>query len=144
EHGDGQARAELLPRMYGSEIVQLFAQFKEIWDPLGGLNPGIVVRPYRLGENLRLGAGYRPLPLATAFSYSADHGSFAAATRRCVGISKCRKTSGGVMCPSYMVTREEQHSTRGRARLLFELSRGDLITDAWRSAEVRDALDLCL
>ena len=144
EHGDGQARAELLPRMYGPEVMELFAKFKEIWDPQDRLNPGIIVRPYRLDENLRLGANYRPLPLTTMFSYPRDHGSFAEATRRCVGIAKCRDTSSGVMCPSYMVTREEQHSTRGRARLLFELSRGDVITDGWRSTEVRDALDLCL
>ena len=142
EHGDGQARAELLPRMFGEELVQAFREFKTVWDPAWKLNPGKVVDPYRVDENLRLGADYRPPQLNTHFAYATDGGSFAHAALRCVGVGKCRHTEGGTMCPSFMVTREEQHSTRGRARLLFEMLNGEL--DGWRSTEVREALDLCL
>jgi FAD/FMN-containing dehydrogenase/Fe-S oxidoreductase len=144
EHGDGQARAELLPRMYGPELVGAFREFKAIWDPDGKMNPGKVTDPYRLDENLRLGAGYRPLQLATTFRFPADKDGFADAALRCVGVGKCRREGGGTMCPSYMVTREERHSTRGRARLLFEMLQGEVVTDRWRSKEVHDALDLCL
>ena len=145
EHGDGQSRAELLPKMFGDDLVAAFREFKSIWDPDWKMNPGKVVDPYRITDNLRLGTDYRPPPVRTHFSYPEDGGSFAHATVRCVGIGKCRRTEGGVMCPSYMVTREEMHSTRGRARLLFEMAsnRGP-ITDGWRSEEVFDALDLCL
>jgi ferredoxin len=142
EHGDGQARAELLPRMFGEELVQAFREFKTIWDPAWKLNPGKVVDPFRVDENLRLGAGYGPPRLATHFAYPEDDGSFAHSALRCIGVGKCRHTEGGTMCPSFMVTREEQHSTRGRARLLFDMLNGEL--DGWRSTEVLEALDLCL
>ncbi|EHR49518.1 FAD/FMN-dependent dehydrogenase [Saccharomonospora marina XMU15] len=142
EHGDGQARAELLPRMYSPELLRLFEAFKEIWDPRDLLNPGNLVRPRPLDADLRFEGPVLPLP--TTLRYPHDDGSLTTATRRCVGVGKCIDTSTGVMCPSYMVTRSEQHSTRGRARLLFELMRGETITDGWRSTEVRDALDLCL
>ena len=144
EHGDGQARSELLPRMYGHEIVRVFERFKAIWDPDDRMNPGRVVRPARLDDNLRFGPDSRRALPATVFAYPRDAGSFEQATRRCVGIGKCRRATGGVMCPSYMVTREEKHSTRGRAHLLAEMLRGELISDGWRSTEVLDALDLCL
>ena len=144
EHGDGQARSELLPRMYGAEVVRAFEEFKAIWDPDDRMNPGVLVRPYRLDEHLRFGPGTAGRKLPTAFAYPHDGGSFEQAMRRCVGIGKCRQSTGGVMCPSYMVTRDERHSTRGRAHLLAEMLRGELITDGWRSAEVLDALDLCL
>ncbi|MFI0014237.1 FAD-binding and (Fe-S)-binding domain-containing protein [Streptomyces griseus] len=146
EHGDGQARAELLPRMYGGELVALFGQFKDLWDPSGGLNPGILARPARLDENLRF-AVVPKRPVDVEFGYAQDGGDFAGAVRRCVGVAKCRteKASGaGVMCPSFRATGEEAHSTRGRARLLHEMLAGEVITDGWRSTEVRDALDLCL
>ena len=143
EHGDGQVRAELLPRMYSPAAIELFERFKAIWDPAGAMNPGMVVRPYRIDENLRF-AALKPLPLTTAFSYPHDGGDFARAARRCVGVAKCRNHSGSVMCPSFQVTGEERHSTRGRARLLYEMLAGEVITDGWRSVEVRDALDLCL
>ncbi|MBH1936016.1 FAD-binding oxidoreductase [Streptomyces sp. AV19] len=145
EHGDGQARAELLPRMYGPELVALFGRFKDLWDPDGGLNPGMLVRPYRLDENLRFGVLPRR-PVAVEFGYPEDGGDFRAAVRRCVGVAKCRETDAGsgVMCPSYRVTGEERHSTRGRARLLHEMLAGEVVTDGWRSEEVREALDLCL
>jgi Fe-S oxidoreductase len=144
EHGDGQQRAELLPKMYGDTLMAAFREFKSIWDPDGKMNPGKVVDPSPIIANLRLGAASRPLATKTHFSYSADGGDFARASLRCVGVGKCRREGGGTMCPSYMVTKEELHSTRGRARLLFEMMRGDAITDGWRSEEVHDALDLCL
>lgn len=146
EHGDGQARAELLPRMYGDELVGLFGRFKDLWDPDGGLNPGMLARPARLDENLRFDVLPRR-PVDVAFGYPQDGGDFAGAVRRCVGVAKCRTETApgaGVMCPSYRVTGEEAHSTRGRARLLHEMLAGEVITDGWRSTEVRDALDLCL
>ncbi|WP_461030393.1 FAD-linked oxidase C-terminal domain-containing protein, partial [Streptomyces sparsus] len=148
EHGDGMARAELLPRMYGPEMVGLFERFKDVWDPAGMLNPGVLARPHRLDENLRFEVlPKQPLPAEPAgFSYPHDGGDFSAAVRRCVGVAKCRDTGPGpqVMCPSFRATGEEQHSTRGRARLLHEMLAGEIVTDGWRSPEVRDALDLCL
>jgi FAD/FMN-containing dehydrogenase/Fe-S oxidoreductase len=143
EHGDGQSRAELLPKMFGDELVQAFREFKSIWDPEGKMNPGKVVDPYRITDNLRLGTDFAPPPVKTRFSYSPDNGSFAHAVTRCVGIGKCRRTEGGVMCPSYMVTREEKHTTRGRAHLLWEMLNGEEL-ELWRDKEVFEALDLCL
>ena len=144
EHGDGQARAELLPKMYGEELVQAFREFKAIWDPNGKMNPGKVVNPYRMDEHLRLGPGYNPPQLTTHFQFPDDQGSFAVATLRCVGVGKCRRTEGGTMCPSYMVTREEMHTTRGRAHMLFEMFQGEVLRDGWRDTQVKEALDLCL
>jgi FAD/FMN-containing dehydrogenase/Fe-S oxidoreductase len=145
EHGDGQARAELLHKQYGPELVEAFREFKRIWDPDGKMNPGKVVDPYRLDENLKLGPHYAPWRSAVKFAYPEDKGDFAHATIRCVGVGRCRKPDGmDVMCPSFMATREEMHSTRGRARLLFEMLEGELITDGWQSDEVMEALDLCL
>lgn len=144
EQGDGQARAEFLPKMFGEELVGAFREFKNIWDPDWKMNPGKVVDPYSVTDNLRLGTTYNPPHLDTHFHYPGDHGSFAHATLRCVGVGKCRRESGGTMCPSYMVTREEEHSTRGRSRLLFEMLQGDPIQDRWRSETVHEALDLCL
>jgi Fe-S oxidoreductase len=144
EHGDGQSRAELLPRMFGSELVQAFREFKALWDPEWRMNPGKVVEPYKLDENLRLGAGYRPWEPKTHFQFPEDHGSLAHATLRCVGVGKCRQSEGGVMCPSYRVTREEEHSTRGRAHLLWEMTQGEVVRDRWRDEDVKKSLDLCL
>jgi FAD/FMN-containing dehydrogenase/Fe-S oxidoreductase len=146
EHGDGQARAELLPRMYGDEMVALFERAKGIWDPDDLLNPGMLVRPAPLDTNLRFSALPRE-PVDVAFGYPDDGGDFSAAVRRCVGVAKCRTTSASgsaVMCPSFRATGEEAHSTRGRARLLHEMLAGEVVTDGWRSEEVREALDLCL
>ncbi|MGW0282676.1 FAD-binding and (Fe-S)-binding domain-containing protein [Streptomyces sp. NPDC003236] len=146
EHGDGQARAELLPRMYGEETVRLFERAKGVWDPDDLLNPGMLVRPDPLDANLRFSVLPRR-PVDVAFGYPADGGDFGAAVRRCVGVAKCRTTTASgpaVMCPSFRATGEEEHSTRGRARLLHEMLAGELVTDGWRSTEVRDALDLCL
>ena len=144
EHGDGQSRAELLPKMFGPELIQAFCEFKALWDPDWKMNPGKVVEPYRLDENLRLGANYRPWEPQTHFQFPQDHGSLAYATLRCVGVGKCRHYEGGVMCPSFRVTREEEHSTRGRAHLLWEMTKGEVIRDGWRDEHVKDSLDLCL
>ncbi|MFD9190501.1 FAD-binding and (Fe-S)-binding domain-containing protein [Streptomyces phaeochromogenes] len=147
EHGDGQARAELLPKMYGEEMVALFERAKAVWDPDDLLNPGMLVRPAALDENLRFAVLPRE-PVDVAFGYPHDGGDFSAAVRRCVGVAKCRtETAGpgsGVMCPSFRATGEEEHSTRGRARLLHEMLAGEVVTDGWASTEVRDVLDLCL
>ncbi len=149
EHGDGQARAELLPKMFGPELMQAFRQFKSTWDPDWKMNPGKVIglpeqTLYKLDENLRLGANYAPWEPETRFQFPADHGSLPFAVLRCVGVGKCRREEGGVMCPSYRVTREEEHSTRGRAHLLWEMTQGEVIRDGWRSEEVKQSLDLCL
>ncbi|MDN0197467.1 FAD-binding and (Fe-S)-binding domain-containing protein [Streptomyces sp. S.PNR 29] len=151
EHGDGQSRGELLPRMFGDELVEAFGRLKAVFDPLDRMNPGKVVAPYRLDENLRLGGDWAPyVPRDLHFRFPHDGGSFAEAANRCVGVGKCRQHThqgGSVMCPSYQVTKEEEHSTRGRARLLFEMLDGhgdSAIRDGWRSQAVKDALDLCL
>ena len=144
EHGDGQSRAELLPKMFGSELMEAFHQFKSTWDPDWKMNPGKVINPNKLDENLRLGANYAPWEPETHFHFPADHGSLSEATLRCVGVGKCRRDEGGVMCPSYRATREEEHSTRGRAHLLWEMTQGEVIRDGWRSEEVKHSLDLCL
>lgn len=144
EHGDGQARAEFLPIMYGSEIVQAFREFKSAWDPEWKMNPGKVVDPYPMDTNLRVGPDYKPKPVLTVFQFPGDQGSFAHATERCFGVGKCRSLEGGTMCPSFHATREEMHCTRGRTRLLFEMLRGDVIQDGWKDPHIKEALDLCL
>ena len=142
EYGEGQ-RAELLPVMFGEELVDAFREFKEIWDPQGKMNPGKVVDPYPLDTNLRTGTDYNPPQVKTHFKFPADRHSFVVATERCFGIGRCRKDSG-TMCPSYQVTREEKHTTRGRANLLFEMLQGEAITEGWRDEHVHESLDLCL
>lgn len=149
EHGDGQSRAELLPKMFGNEIVQAFREFKSIWDPDWKMNPGKIVDPYRLDENLRLGADHHPWEPQTHFKFPNDKGKFSHATMRCVGVGKCRRENSDVpdnqtMCPSYMATREEKHTTRGRAHLLWEMLQGNPIRNGWRDENVKGALDLCL
>ncbi len=144
EHGDGQQRAELLPKMYGEELTNAFRQMKAIWDPDNRMNPHKVVDPYPIVSNLKLGADYAPRQVRTHFAYPEDNGDFAHAALRCVGVGKCRDTDSGTMCPSYMATRDEMHTTRGRARILYEMLEGDVITDGFRSDEVHEALDLCL
>ncbi len=125
EHGDGQARAELLPRMFGAELLQAFREFKNIWDPAWKMNPGKLIEPYRMDENLRLGAGYNPWQPETALSsFRMTTAAWLTPPLRCVGVGKCRRDAGGVMCPSFRVTREEEHSTRGRAHLLWEMAQG--------------------
>ena len=144
EHGDGQSRAALLPKMFGSELIRAFGEFKTAWDPENKLNPHKIVGAYLPTENLRLGADYKPLEPETHFKFPDDGGSFAKAALRCIGLGACRKSDGGTMCPSYMVTLEEEHSTRGRAHMLFELLQGEVLRDGWRDEHVKDALELCL
>ncbi len=152
EHGDGQARGALLPKMFGPELMAAFREFKRLWDPENRMNPGKMIDPeevYGPEENLRLGAGYESKKPETFFQFPDDRGSFGEATLRCVGVGACRKASGGTMCPSYMATQEEQHSTRGRAHLLWEMLEGKVLGSAggatdWHNDAVHDALDLCL
>ncbi|MGI9003750.1 MAG: FAD-binding and (Fe-S)-binding domain-containing protein [Pseudonocardia sp.] len=144
EHGDGAARAELLPRMYPPEIIAGFAEFKGIWDPDDRMNPGRVVRPAKLDDDLRVFVGMPTIRDEPVLAFTHDRGSFARATRRCLGVGKCVTEHGGVMCPSYRATGEEMHSTRGRARLLFEMANGQVITGGWQAPELAEALDLCL
>jgi FAD/FMN-containing dehydrogenase/Fe-S oxidoreductase len=144
EHGDGQSRGSLLPKMFGPDLMKAFGQFKAIWDPQNKLNPHKVVDAYLPTENLRLGADYKPLQPETHFKFLDDGGSFASAAARCIGLGACRKVDSGAMCPSYMVTLEEEHSTRGRAHMLFELLQGEVVDGGWKNEQVKQALDLCL
>ncbi|MFF0634059.1 FAD-binding and (Fe-S)-binding domain-containing protein [Nocardia sp. NPDC004151] len=140
EHGDGRARSDLLRLMYSQDALDAFAGFKALFDPDAVLNPGVLVHPRPLDADLRL-AGLRPVPTTGGFAFPAD-GDLAAAVHRCVGIGKCRAdTPGGVMCPSYLATADEKDSTRGRARVLQDVVRGEL---DWRSEAVAESLDLCL
>ena len=143
EHGDGQSKAELLPIMFGEELMQAFREFKGIWDPHWRMNPGKVIGAYRADQNLRLGTDYAPPPVKVHFHYPNDSGDFSRAMLRCVGVGECRKKSG-TMCPSYMATGEEMHATRGRAHLLFEMLQGSAIHRGWKEPAVHEALDLCL
>ncbi|MDQ0790885.1 FAD-binding and (Fe-S)-binding domain-containing protein [Streptomyces sp. B3I8] len=147
EHGDGQSRGELLTRMFGRRLVGAFGELKALFDPENRMNPGKVVHPNPVDGQLRLGASWTPMTPETHFGYPEDEHSFSRAVMRCVGIGNCRGHEGGVMCPSYRATKEEEHSTRGRSRLLFEMLDGhadSAVKDGWRSTEVKDALDLCL
>ena len=144
EHGDGQARGALLPKMFGPELMTAFREFKATWDPRGRMNPGKLIDAYPPTENLRLGADYRPQQPATLFAFPDDEGSFAKATMRCIGLGECRKHDYGTMCPSYMVTLDEEHSTRGRARMLWEMLQGEAVRGGWSDEDVKRSLDLCL
>lgn len=144
EHGDGQARGDLLEIMYGKELVEAFKEFKSIWDPQWKMNPGKVVNTYGQTNDLRLGTNYNPPQLKTHFQFPDDAYSWERITLKCVGVGECRRHEGGVMCPSYMATKEEMHSTRGRSRLLYEMLHGDVLKGGWRDEHVKQALDLCL
>ncbi len=144
EHGDGQSRGALLGKMYGQDLLDSFRRFKTLWDPDWKMNPGKVIDPRRPDEDLRLGEDYRPLQPKTWYRFPEDRGSMSRATLRCVGVGKCRRTENAFMCPSFLATREEQHTTRGRAHILFEMLRGDFIKDGFLSEEVLETLDLCL
>ncbi len=144
EHGDGQARAALLPKMFGPELIQAFREFKLLFDPDNRLNPNNLVDPRQPHEDLRLGADYKPWQPGTHFAYAEENGSFAAANLRCVGVGACRKTDAGAMCPSFMATGEELYSTRGRAHLLWELMQGEILPGGWKNEQVKESLDLCL
>ncbi|SOE99021.1 FAD/FMN-containing dehydrogenase [Burkholderia sp. OK233] len=145
EHGDGQAKAEFLPIMYGPELMRAMEQFKAIWDPANRLNPGKVVHAYRADENLRMGPAYKPVTLQTKLTFASQEGDgFQREIERCIGMGKCRSLEGGTMCPSFRATREEKYSTRGRAHLFWEMLQGEVIADGWQSREVKEALDTCL
>lgn len=146
EHGDGRARSELLPVMYSPRAIELFGAFKQLFDPRDLLNPGVLVRPAALDADLRRPAAH-PLPAAGGFAFAHDAGDLTTAVHRCVGVGKCRADStaaGGFMCPSYLATKDEKDSTRGRARVLQEMANGTLVSRGWSSPEVHEALDLCL
>jgi FAD/FMN-containing dehydrogenase/Fe-S oxidoreductase len=144
EHGDGQARGALLPKMFGEELIEAFRTFKRIFDPTNRMNPGKLIDAHQPHEDLRLGADYQPWQPQTYFAYAEDNGSFAAANLRCVGVGACRKTDAGAMCPSFMATGEELHSTRGRAHMLWELMQGEVLPHQWKNKQVKESLDLCL
>jgi FAD/FMN-containing dehydrogenase/Fe-S oxidoreductase len=146
EHGDGRARGELLPAMYSASAIGLFGAVKQLFDPSNLLNPGVIVDPAPLDADLRVPLA-APLRRNLGFAYASDGGDFSSAVHRCTGVGKCRAdntASGGVMCPSYLATRDEKDSTRGRARVLQELANGSLVSSGWQSPEVAEALDLCL
>lgn len=145
EHGDGQAKAEFLPIMFGEELMEALRDFKRIWDPQNRLNPGKVVDAYRVDENLKMGPTYKVIKIGTNLNFlSAEGDGFQRAVERCVGMGKCRSEQAGTMCPSYRATREERFSTRGRSRLLWEMLQGDVIKDGWNSEAVKEGLDTCL
>ncbi|MEV4351273.1 FAD-linked oxidase C-terminal domain-containing protein [Actinoplanes sp. NPDC049596] len=145
EHGDGRARSELLTRMYSPKAIDLFRRIKHTFDPDNLLNPGNLVDPDPVDANIRVSQA-RPVRTKLALAYHSDGGDFNQAVHRCTGVGKCRADTtvlGGVMCPSYLATKNEKDSTRGRARVLQEMLDGDLAPD-WRAEAVHDALDLCL
>jgi len=143
EHGDGQAKAEFLPLMFGDEMMRAFERFKRAWDPDNRMNPGKLVNPYRMDENLRFGPEYTTPAVTTTLQFVEDPGGFGRTSERCIGMGKCRAHSGA-MCPSYQVTREERYSTRGRAHLLHELLRGEILHKGWQDESVLDSLEHCL
>ena len=124
--------------------MDAFREFKSAWDPGNKMNPGKVVNAFPPTENLRLGADYNPLQPKTHFQFPDDGGSLAKATLRCLGLGACRKLEGGTMCPSYLGTLEEEHSTRGRAHMLFEMLQGEIVNGGWEDENVKKSLDLCL
>lgn len=143
EHGDGRARSELLPLQYSPEAIEIFGGLKHLFDPRNLLNPGVLVEPDPLDAHLRRP---RALPIRPVggFSFRHDDGDFTGAVHRCVGVGKCRadnSAAGGFMCPSYQATKDEKDTTRGRARILQEVTSGDL---HWSDPAVADSLDLCL
>jgi len=145
EHGDGRARSELLPKMYSPAAIDLFARVKAVFDPHSMLNPGVLVGPRPFDADLRLATTMNEP--RTELRLVHDDGSLVSAVHRCTGVGKClaaNTDSGGVMCPSYLATRDEKDSTRGRARVLQEMVNGQLVRGGWRSPEVHEALDLCL
>ncbi len=143
EHGDGQAKAEFLPIMFGDRLMQAFRRFKAAWDPASLMNPGKLIDAYRMDENLRFGPGYETPKVVTQLHFSEDPQGFGRSTERCIGMGKCRAHTGA-MCPSYQATNEEKYSTRGRAHLLHELVRGDVLKSGWKDTDVADSMEHCL
>jgi len=143
EHGDGLSRSEFLGRMYGRELVEAFARLKGAWDPAGLLNPGVIVAPRPLEEQLRLGPGFRPGAPSTALDFS-HHGGFEAAVELCNGSGLCRKRTGGTMCPSYMATGDERDTTRARANALRSVMDGTLPRSALTGERLWEVFALCV
>lgn len=143
EHGDGQAKAEFLPIMFGDRMMDAFRRFKAIWDPQKRMNPGKLIDAYPMHQNLRYGPDYQRPALSSTLHFTEDPGGFSRSSERCIGMGKCRASSGA-MCPSYQATSEERYSTRGRAHLLHEMIRGDVITDRWQNTAIADSLEHCL
>lgn len=143
EHGDGMVRSWFVERYFGSQIYGAFRAVKRLFDPDNLLNPGKIVESPAMDASLRYGPDYRTVPLRTAFHWTRE-GGFAAAVEQCSGVGACRKKHDGVMCPSYRVTREEEHSTRGRANLLRAALAGQLPPHELVGRRMREALDLCL
>jgi FAD/FMN-containing dehydrogenase/Fe-S oxidoreductase len=143
EHGDGRARSPFLPRMYGPRLMQAFGELKQAFDPQHRLNPGNIVRSPGITEHLRYGSQYVTWEPRTLLDFSSQ-GGFAAAVEMCNGVGVCRKTLEGTMCPSYMATRDEEHSTRGRANALRAVLSGTLPADAFTGRRLYEVMDLCL
>lgn len=146
EHGDGRARSELLQYTYSGDVLAAFKGFKHLFDPDNIFNPGVLVDPAPLDADLRRPAAAK-LPRMGGLAFLEDGEDFTRAVHRCVGVGKCRadsSASGGFMCPSYLATRDEKDSTRGRARVLQEMANGDLVSGGWAAPEVEESLDLCL
>ena len=143
EHGDGQAKAEFLPLMFGPELMDAFKRFKAAWDPDNRMNPGKLIAPYRMDENLRFGPDYQTPAVTTALTFTEDPQGFGRSNERCIGMGKCRARTGA-MCPSYQATGEERFSTRGRAHLLHEMLRGEVIRDGWQDTDIKESLEHCL
>ncbi|HVQ42825.1 MAG TPA: FAD-linked oxidase C-terminal domain-containing protein, partial [Vicinamibacterales bacterium] len=143
EHGDGLVRSPFMERMFGAELYGAFRQIKRTFDPDGLFNPGKIVDAPPIATNLRYGGGYRTEPVATTFDYE-PNGGFAAAVEMCSGLGACRKANAGTMCPSFMATRDEAHSTRGRANALRLALAGQLGQAGLADEGVREVLDLCL
>jgi FAD/FMN-containing dehydrogenase/Fe-S oxidoreductase len=143
EHGDGLSRSEFLEKMYGPELVQAFAEVKRAWDPEGMLNPGVIVDPAPMDEQLRIGPGRERLPLGTNLDFT-EQGGFVAAVELCNGSGFCRKKNTGTMCPSFMVTLDEQDSTRARANMLRSVLDGTLPPEELTGEKMKEVMDLCV
>ncbi|MGA2711833.1 MAG: FAD-linked oxidase C-terminal domain-containing protein [Bryobacteraceae bacterium] len=143
EHGDGLVRSPFMKKMFGPVLYEAFRTIKRTFDPLGIFNPGKIVDSPPLTENLRFGAGYVSPNPRTFFDYS-DYGGMGGAVEMCSGLGVCRKTLEGTMCPSYMATKEESHTTRGRANVLRLAMGGRLAAAGLDDRGVYDVLDLCL
>jgi len=143
EHGDGLARSHLNERLFGPEIYEAFRQVKHAFDPECRMNPGKIVDAPPMDENLRYGERYETIHLNTHYDFSKE-GGIATAIEMCNGMGVCRKVNDGTMCPSYMVTRDEAHSTRGRANLMREILSGKLPAEEWTGERLHEGLDLCL
>nr|WP_315595214.1 FAD-binding and (Fe-S)-binding domain-containing protein [uncultured Cupriavidus sp.] len=147
EHGDGQAKGELLPLMFSPRLMQAFREFKAVWDPQGVMNPGKLIDAMPVDANLRLGPDYHRSAAPSVFTYPMGDGAntgYGRETERCIGMGKCRSLDGGTMCPSFKATREERYATRGRARMFFELLNGEVIDESRDADQVKDSMDLCL